>query len=225
MKKKIKTKLIDFLGAKLNISFARSGDDLQLMKLINNNKPGVYVDIGSWHPKKASNTYFFYLRGWKGICIDPNPELKTLYASMRPKDIFVNAGVGKSSDHMEYYMFSESSINTFSNDFIKRNNLESKIIKKIKVPIHSLKEILSKHIDPKDRLDFFDIDAEGLDLEVLKTNDWDLFRPKIIIIETDLPIKEDVNSKIVKYLEAKNYRLLGKSIINQNLGNLFLISN
>lgn len=109
MKKKIKTKLIDFLGAKLNISFARPGDDLQLMKLINNNTPGVYVDIGSWHPKKASNTYFFYLRKWKGICIDPN--------------------------------------------------------------------------------------------------------------------KEDIDSEIVKYLEAKDYRLLGKSIINQNLGNLFLISN
>ncbi|WP_405295859.1 FkbM family methyltransferase [Algibacter sp. Ld11] len=225
MKKKIKTKLIDFLGAKLNISFARAGDDLQLMKLINNSTPGVYVDVGSWHPKKASNTYFFYLRKWKGICIDPNPELKELYSKMRPKDIFVNAGVGKSDSSMEYYMFSESSINTFSSDFIERNNLTSKIVKKIEVPVYSLKEILGKHISSTDRLDFFDIDVEGLDLEVLKTNDWNLYRPKVIVIETDLPIKEDIDSEIVKYLEAKDYRLLGKSIINQNLGNLFLISN
>jgi FkbM family methyltransferase len=221
----VKEKLNDFLGAKLNISFARSGDDLQLMKLIDNSTPGVFVDIGSWHPKKASNTYFFYLRKWKGICIDPNPELKDLYHSLRPRDIFINAGVGFSSEPMKYFMFSESSINTFSKDFIKSKNLESKIVNQLDIPIYSLKEILSKHILPTDRLDFFDIDAEGFDLEVLKTNDWDLFRPKIVVIESDLPIKEDINSDIVKYLESKNYKLLGKSIIKHDLGNLFLISN
>ncbi len=225
MKKTIKAKLIDLLGAKFNISFARSGDDLQLMKLINNNTPGMYVDIGSWHPKKASNTYFFYLRKWKGICIDPNPELKALYSTMRPKDIFINAGVGDSNAKMNYYMFSESSMNTFSSNFIEKNNLVDKIVKKIEVPVYSLKDILSKHVKSTDRLDFFDIDVEGFDLEVLKTNNWDLYRPKVVVIETDLSIKEDLNSEIVKYLETKNYRLLGKSIINQDLGNLFLISN
>ncbi|GAA4815357.1 FkbM family methyltransferase [Litoribaculum gwangyangense] len=225
MKKIIKEKLVDFLGSRLNISFARSGDDLQLMKLINNNSPGVYADIGSWHPKKASNTYFFYLRNWKGICVDPNPELKELYSAIRPKDIFINAGVGNSNEKMEYFMFSESSMNTFSDSFIERNNLVDKIVKKIEVPIYSLEHILSKHIKSTDRLDFFDIDVEGFDLEVLKTNNWNLYRPKVILVETDLSIKEDVNSEIVKYLDTKNYRLIGKSIINQDLGNLFFISD
>ncbi|MDP5158584.1 MAG: FkbM family methyltransferase [Flaviramulus sp.] len=225
VKKIVKTKLLDLLGAKFNISFARSGDDLQLMKLINNSSPGVYIDIGSWHPKKASNTYFFYLRNWKGICIDPNPELKGLYDTMRPNDIFINAGVGNSNSRMNYHMFSESSMNTFSNSFIEKNNLGDKIIKTIEVPIYSLKEILDKHIKSSDRLDFFDIDVEGFDLEVLKTNDWDLYRPKVVVIETDLSIKEDINSEIVEYLESKRYRLIGKSIIKENLGNLFLISN
>ncbi|TYB80168.1 FkbM family methyltransferase [Bizionia saleffrena] len=225
MKKLIKSKLIDFLGSKLNISFARSGDDLQLMKLINENTPGAYVDIGSWHPKKASNTYFFYLRNWKGICIDPNPELKESYARLRPKDVFVNAGIGNSNKNLEYYMFSESSMNTFSCDFIEKNNLESKILKKSDVPVIPLHKILNKYLKATDRLDFFDVDVEGYDLEVLKTNDWNLYRPKIIIVETDLPLKGDMDSSIVKYLETKNYRLLGKTVINNNLGNLFLISN
>lgn len=55
------------------------GDDIQLNKLIKEKTPGVYIDIRCWHPVKASNTYFFYLRGWKGICIDPNLELKKEY--------------------------------------------------------------------------------------------------------------------------------------------------
>ncbi len=74
-------------------------------------------------------------------------------------------------------------------------------------------------------MDFFDIDVEGLDLEVLKSNDWDKYRPKVIVIETDISIQNDINSEIVNYLEIQNYRLIGKSVINGNLGNLFLISN
>lgn len=215
----------EFIRKRYNISFSKSGDDIQLMKLINNNIPGTYVDIGSWHPINASNTYFFSLRGWKGICIDPNPELKALYDKFRPKDNFINAGIGESGTSLEYLMLEESSMNTFSMDFLKKHQLESKIIKKINVPLYSLKEILENTLDKNDRLDFFDIDVEGFDLEVLKTNDWVKYRPKVIVIETDISIKEDVNSEVVKYIELQNYRLIGKSVINGDLGNLFLIDN
>lgn len=218
-------KIKEFIRQRYNISFSKAGDDIQLMKLINNRVPGAYVDIGSWHPINASNTYYFYLRNWKGICIDPNPELKLLYKQFRPKDNFINAGIGMSNTCMEYFMLEESSMNTFSRDFIEKHQLESKILKKITVPLYSLKEILDQSLEKNDRLDFFDIDVEGLDLEVLKTNDWVKYRPKVIVIETDISIKADINSEIVKYLETQNYRLIGKSIISGDLGNLFLMSN
>ncbi|MBE0391138.1 hypothetical protein BJQ96_00970 [Flavobacterium sp. PL0002] len=208
-----------------NISFSKSGDDIQLMKLINSDIPGTYVDIGCWHPIKASNTYFFYLRKWKGICIDPNPELKPLYDKFRSSDHFINAGIGNSNTTLDYYMLEESSMNTLSYEFIKKHNLESKIIKKIKIPLYSLKEILDQNLNENDRLDFFDVDAEGYDLEILKTNDWTKYRPKIIVVESDDNLQNDITSEIVKYLELQNYSLLGKSIINKNLGNLFLVSN
>jgi FkbM family methyltransferase len=220
----MKNRIREFIYNRYNISFSKSGDDVQLMKLINNRTPGAYVDIGCWHPVKASNTYFFYVRGWKGICIDPNPELKVLYDQLRPKDNFVNAGVGESGSSLEYYMFEESSMNTFSYDFVKKHNAESKIIKKLEIPLYSLKEILDANLDKNDRLDFFDIDVEGFDIEVLKTNDWNVYRPKVIVIESDIALQNDITSEIVKYLEQQNYRLIGKSIINGDLGNLFLIS-
>lgn len=218
-------KIKELIRQRYNISFSKAGDDIQLMKLINNSAPGAYVDIGSWHPINASNTYYFYLRNWKGICIDPNPELKLLYKQFRPKDNFINAGIGESETSLEYYMLEESSMNTFSHDFLKKHQLESKTIKKINVPLYSLKEILDTNLDKNDRLDFFDIDVEGFDLEVLKTNDWNIYRPKVIVIESDISLQNDISSEIVKYLELQNYRLIGKSIINGDLGNLFLISN
>ncbi|MFV8440713.1 FkbM family methyltransferase [Flavobacterium sp. LB2P44] len=95
----------------------------------------------------------------------------------------------------------------------------------MKIPMRSLKEILDQNLNENDRLDFFDVDAEGYNLEILKTNDWTKYRPKIIVVESDNTLRNDIVSEIVRYLEIQNYRLLGKSIINGNLGNLFLIAN
>lgn len=223
----MKNKLKELIFKRLNISFSKSGDDIQLNKLIGSTIPGVYVDIGCWHPIKASNTYYFYLRGWKGICIDPNPELGMLYKNFRPKDNFINCAVGKDLKNFKYYMLEDhySSMNTLDFDFIKKHNLVDRIKKTIDVPTFSLKKILDVNIKENDRLDFFDIDVEGFDLEVLKTNDWVKYRPKIVVIETDLSLKDDLNSEIVNYLGSKDYRLIGKSIIMGDLGNLFLIDN
>jgi FkbM family methyltransferase len=224
----MKNRIKEFIYNRYNISFSKSGDDIQLMKLINNRVPGAYVDVGCWHPVKASNSYYFYVRGWKGICIDPNPELKKLYESLRPNDIFVNAGIGNSEVNLNYYMLNDnccSSMNTLDYAFLKKHNLENQIKKTINIPLYSLKKILKETLLPDDRLDFFDIDVEGFDLEVLKTNDWDVYRPKVIVVESDISLQNDICSEIVKYLELQNYRLIGKSIINGDLGNLFLISN
>lgn len=224
MNKKIKELIIDKLGARLQISFARAGDDLQLNKLINESSPGTYVDIGSWHPRKASNSYYFYLRNWRGICIDPNPTLVPLYKKTRPKDIFVNAGIGLAHKNMTYYMFKESSMNTFNEDFIKENNLMAQLDHEISIPLIPLNELLNKYTTAHDRLDFFDIDVEGLDLEVLQSNDWNLYRPKIILIESNASIKTDIMSETTLFLETQHYRLLGKTIINGDLGNLIFIN-
>jgi FkbM family methyltransferase len=223
----MKNKIKEIIFKKFNVSFSKSGDDIQLHKLINSTSPGLYVDIGCWHPIKASNTYFFYLRGWKGLCIDPNPELEILYAKYRPTDNFINCAVGEDLKFFKYYMLQEqfSSMNTLDLEFIKNHNLVDKIKKEINIPTLSLKTILDANVKKNDRLDFFDIDVEGFDIEVLKSNDWKKYRPKVIVVETDLMLQEDLNSQIVNYLELQNYRLIGKSIIMGDLGNLFLIDN
>ena len=227
VKNKIREILNDILGKKFNISFSKSAEDLQLYKLIGDGSPGAYLDIGSWEPVLASNTYFFYLRNWKGICVDPNPELLKKYKSKRPKDIFINAAVGSSNSSLDYYLFKDkySSINSLNLEFIKELELEKEIERKIKVPVVSIENILDENLKKTDRLDFFDIDVEGYDLEVLKSNNWDKYRPKLVLIESHLPISEDLDSSLTKYLETKKYTLVGKTIMNCNIGNLIFLNN
>lgn len=218
----MKDRIKEIIYKKFNVSFSKSGEDIQLKKLINRESKGIYVDIGCWHPIKASNTYFFSLRGWKGICIDPNPELKQLFSKYRKNDYFVNCGVGNAKGQLKYYKMSDyhSSMNTLDYNFIVENNLENEIKEIIEVPIFRLSEILDRYID-NEEIDFFDVDVEGYDLEVLKTNDWDKYRPKIILVESNLSIEDELNSEMHKYLLNLNYSLLGKSIISRNLGNLY----
>ena len=225
MPRDIKHKIRELIYKRYPISFAKSGDDIQLHKLIKSNSPGAYVDIGCWHPIKASNTYFFYLRGWKGICIDPNPELESIFKKYRKNDVFVNAAISDIEKKLNYYSLKQpyDSMNTVNIDFIKHDNLDDEIKSILEIPSLSLKRVLDQNLLKADRLDFFDIDVEGFDIEVLKSNDWKKYRPKIIMIESRLNVKEDITSGIVTYLNIQGYRFIGKTIIEGDLGNLFLI--
>ncbi len=66
---KILRKIIIFFGVPLH--FSSDGEDYILQKIFSNLKNGYYIDIGSHHPILHSNTFLFYLNGWRGVCVDP----------------------------------------------------------------------------------------------------------------------------------------------------------
>jgi len=213
---------------KFKTSFAKSGMDLQLYQMLKQKSYGFYVDVGSHHPILTSNTFFFYLRGWGGVCIDPNPEFVNLYQEKRPKDIFLNIGISNSSEHeMNYYKLKDelSERNSFSKEYIETNNLMDYVSEIIPIKIKPLSKVFSEIKIPDTGIDFLTVDCEGLDLEVLKSNDWNRYRPKIVIIETYGVLKEDLNSLSSKYMESVGYTLTGKTIQGQFIGILVFVEN
>jgi FkbM family methyltransferase len=208
-----------------NISFSKSGEDMQLKQLLKVNRKGVYINIGCWDPVKASNSYYFHLRGWKGICIDPNPKMQTLFTQKRKSDIFVNSAVGLGNETLTYYMLEDSlsSMNTLDYSFIQQHQLEDKVVTKKEIQTVSLQSILEQHIQDGEAIDFLDVDVEGFDLEVLQSNDWERYRPKVILIETEQSLAIDLQSEITHFLNEQKYTLIAKSVIQGSLGNLFFI--
>ena len=69
------------------------GEDKKILKLFKDNKEGIYLDLGCFHPIRQNNTYLFHKRGWKGINIDLNPLTIELFNFMRPNDINICAAV------------------------------------------------------------------------------------------------------------------------------------
>jgi hypothetical protein len=55
------------------------------------------------------------------------------------------------------------------------------------------------------------IDAEGHDLNILKSNDWDVKRPRVVVTET---LTTQDRLETFEYLQEKNYVRIGYSVLS-----------
>lgn len=193
-----------------NISYSQEGEDMLLKEIFWNKMNGFYVDIGAHHPRRFSNTCFFYeQKGWSGINIDPIDNMLEIFDTFRPKDINLQLGVSDYSGMGKYYKFSEPAINSIS-----ENNCVEDVdgfLGVDKIEVDRLDNILNKYV--KHHIDFMSIDVEGLELQVLKSNDWTKYRPDIVLIEQlDFSFDELENDEILKFMKQNGYIILAKTL-------------
>lgn len=177
----------EVLDSKAKVSYSQQGEDLAILKYFGRRWGGTYVDIGAFHPVKYSNTLSFHKMGWTGINVEPNPDNFKLFEQLRSKDINLNVAVGRSNEKLKYYSFNNAAVNTFNVENAKQWAAQPgfKILSEFDVEIVPLSEILKKNLNGR-AIDFMSIDVEGMDLEVLKSNDWSLFRPRMILVEDNI---------------------------------------
>jgi FkbM family methyltransferase len=197
-----------------NTSYAQEGEDLLLSRFIEGRMNGFYVDVGAHHPMRFSNTYHFYLKGWRGINIDAMPGSMAPFEIARPRDINVEVPVYETSQTLTYYVFSEPAFNTFSEE-VAREHIEehgATLIAKESLRTKTLREILDRHLPAGTAIDFMSIDIEGLELSVLRSNDWQKYRPEFLLVETFVDSLTELSSKeIHQYLEQLGYTAIGKT--------------
>jgi FkbM family methyltransferase len=195
--------------------WSQEGEDVILRSLFlaEGWEGGFYVDVGAHHPKRFSNTYFFYQRGWRGLNIDANEDAIRLFDKFRPKDVNVCSGVGNvtGTDAMsavKYYKFQEPAYNTFSQERYEQIKAQVPLRAVVEVPIRPLAELLAKHLPGGQRIHFMNIDVEGMDYEVLLSNDWSVYRPDYVLIEVWNKNKHDVyTGKEFIFLKENGYEL------------------
>jgi FkbM family methyltransferase len=214
------------------VAYAQSGEDLILNHLfykLNISQPS-YLDIGANHPAYISNTYFFYLRGSRGVCIEPNPVLYKKIKQFRPGDTVINAGVGiKEQDKADFYLFPYKAhgLSTFSKedaDYWGEVGMKSvgkiNYERVIKIPLISINKIIENYFTK--RPDFISLDVEGLDLEILRSLDYERLAPRIICVETllyDKEQRETKNLELVKFLTDRGYEVYADTHVNTILIN------
>lgn len=194
-------------------SYAQEGEDVLLARMLANVNNGFYVEVGAHHPFRFSNTYYFYKhRGFTGICVDPLPSLKDQFAQYRPNDIFLEMGVGGQKSELTYYMFNEPALNTFDKSTIEgRLKVGYRLIGEKQIPLLPLSDILDKYLTDDKQITFFSVDAEGLDLAILKSNNWNKYRPQFIIAEElNNKFENILDGEVTSFLRSVGYALFSK---------------
>lgn len=202
----------------LNPAFAQEGEDLILNSYFFKKDKGFYVDIGANHPKKFSSSYLFYLRGWRGINIDPWPKAKDLFAKYRPDDVFVNCGVANEDNLLDYYCFNSSLVNTFNAVEARQleNNADSgcKLLTVKKIKVRRLADVLLEYDSfiATRQIDFMNIDVEGGEMAVLESNNWDKYIPGFIAVEIHgFNLHHPEKFAVHNFLVTKGYYLIAKT--------------
>ena len=175
-------------------------------------KTGFYIDIGCYSPIRISNSYWFHKRGWMGINVDISEATITSFQLARPKDINIVAAITdqKIISTMDYYEFGSSSVyNTLSKDSAIETEQKINITPKIKkVKCMTLSNLLDLYLPVNQEISFLSIDAESHDFNILKSNDWNKYKPKAVIVEIHESVfKNLIDNQIIKFLESHGYEV------------------
>ncbi|MGB6686601.1 MAG: FkbM family methyltransferase [Terracidiphilus sp.] len=183
------------------ISYGQFGEDLFLTHLLGYGDQGVFVDIGCFHPIVFSNSYVFYQRGWRGLAIDPNPQLKAAWDRYRPGDTFLNLAIAKTPGKMAFLAHNQHPTMNMVLDGSQVAGFDAANYKVTSCVASPLSSILEEHVHGK-RIDLLNVDCEGRDVEVLETNDFEKYRPTVIAVE-DTDVSLETNA--AKFLQGRDY--------------------
>ena len=188
--------------SKKRYHYADNGEDIIIQGLFNHKKNGFYIDVGCYHPVRASLTHLLYKKGWKGVNIDISKDTINLFNIARPNDKNINIGIADKEGEDFYYQ--SSHINQ-ANSFKFYDN-----VKKVKVQITTLDNII-KNLGIE-KIDFLNIDVEYRDFKALQGLNLNNVRPSLIAIEDNdaYDIADVTNSDIYKYMKNKEYFLYSK---------------
>jgi Methyltransferase FkbM domain len=196
--------------------FSWEGEDVLIFKISRDYlgiDKGFYVDVGAHHPFSLSNTYLLYQSGWRGVNIDAMPGSMIPFDEYRTGDINIEMGVSLHPGSLRFSMFADPALNGFLSDDMIRAHLNRgiRLIEQKNIECQPLNVILER-VGPLPPIDLLAVDTEGLDIEVIRSNDFSVHRPKLILTEIlgTSDMTSVIDSQIAKTLMGQQYRLFSR---------------
>ncbi|CAN5164380.1 FkbM family methyltransferase [soil metagenome] len=167
------------------VSYSQNFEDVVLARVFADVVRGCYVDVGANHPERDSVTKYFSDCGWTGINVEPGRVYATL-AAARPHDINLNIVASDHSGSITYYEGDAPGLAGVLPEVPESLRLIVGERTARVVPARTLAEILATHLGNR-TIDFLSVDVEGHERAVLAGNDWQRFRPRVVLVEATLP--------------------------------------
>jgi len=170
----------------MELSYTQNLEDYHLSLAFPGKATGTYIDIGAGHPVADNVSFWFYERGWRGIVVEPQPDLAALYPRLRPRDTVVSALVGRETGESDFYLVDRlHGLSSTVEQHAQKAKAFGASYRTLRLPVVTLASLCETH--GLDDIDFLKIDVEGAEADVLFGGDWKRFRPKVIVAEAMAP--------------------------------------
>lgn len=183
-------------------TYSQVEQDLFVLDFLNYKTEGFFLDIGAHNGISLSNTYLLEKEyNWNGLCVELNKELFKILNKKRTcfkSDLVITNYNGKCD-------FNE-------NDFLghinnNNGNYNCTTIEKLLKDNSCLKII-----------DYFSLDVEGHEYEILNTFLYDEYEFKVLTVEHNKYVHgEELKNKIYNLLNSKGYTRIKEDVLVSNL--------
>lgn len=178
----------------------------------------VFLELGAFDGVVYSNTKFFEdTLGWSGVLIEAHPEAYKALVRNRPRSKVVHCAVSTRNEDLEFILNGAvSSVKEFTSEKHQQGWHDRTETQLVRVPSRTLGSIL--HEAGISRIDFWSLDVEGAELEVLKSMDWTI-PVYLICIETQEPDRKLGCDEILRANGFQFAETLHHNEIWVNIGN------
>ena len=174
------------------VSFAQNYEDVILHRVLSDIDRGFYVDVGAQDPVDDSVTKAFYLRGWRGINVEPVSRWHARLVQDRPHDVNLRMVAARAAGTMTIHDVADSGLSTTDAALAQIHAREGRAVAQQVVEARTLDSILAEHAPTQ--IHFLKIDVEGAEADVLGGLSLDRFRPWILVVESLAPNSSTVET-------------------------------
>ena len=185
--------------------------------VVGNKFDKTFLEFGATDGIEFSNSYMLENRlGWKGVLSEPSPQWHDSLKNNRKNTKIITQCIwSKSKETLDFFM-SDAGVYSTINDFVDNDKnsmpantkLRKKTGKIISVKTISLNDVVKEYfnnISPS----YISVDTEGSEYEILKSFNFNSFRPKIITVEHNYT---DIEIKVDNLMNDNNYKRVFKNL-------------
>ncbi len=195
--------------------YSQFDEELIIRDFFDDRREGFFVDVGAYHWRRASTTYYLEERlGWTGIAIDAQAGFAPGYEEHRPNTRFFAYIVTDHSGTEETLYLAGPVSSTVEHhvddlaghleDEEKAEQVREAELREVRVPTITLNELLDR--EGVGEVDFLSMDIEQGEPAALAGFDIERFRPELVCIEAVPSVREAISD----YFERHGYARLDR---------------